>query len=103
MGPVLEITTSNLQGKFGVEIRMVLVYRFNSHSWVTIFHCLNKLVTDFSNNKENDNNYHETIEMQFEDVALEANVLAFVSRIKAKSKPQRRNHASSSTGIFTRR
>ena len=30
IGPVLEITTSNLQGKFGVEIRMVFVYRFNS-------------------------------------------------------------------------
>ena len=37
IGPVLEITASNFHGKFGVEIRMVFVYRFNSLSWVTIF------------------------------------------------------------------
>ena len=35
--------------------------------------------------------------MQFEDVALKTNVLAFANRLKAKAKPQRRTVASSST------
>ena len=39
----------------------------NSHSWVRISHGLNKLVTELSNNKENDNNEQETSEMQFEE------------------------------------
>ena len=67
----------------------------HSHSWVRISHCLNKLVTDW--NKEHDDNEQETSEMQFEDYALKSNVLAFASRSKAKAKPQRRNSASSPT------
>ena len=72
----------------------------NSHSWVRISHGLNKLVSDLSNNKENDNNKQETSEMQFENFALKTNVLAFASRLKAKAKPQRRTLASSSTKIL---
>ena len=49
-----------------------------------------QLVTEMSNNKENDNNEQETSEMQFEDFALKTNVLAFASRSKAKAKPRRR-------------
>ena len=97
IGPVLEVTTSYLQGKYGVEIRIESVNKDNSHSWVRISHGLNKLVTDLSNNKENDNNEQETSEMQFENFALKTNVLAFASRSKAKAKPQRRTPASSST------
>ena len=37
IGPVLEVTTCYLQGKFGVEIRILSVNRDNSHSWVRIF------------------------------------------------------------------
>ena len=58
---------------------------------------MNKLVTDLSNNKENDNNEQETSEMQFEDFALKSNARDFASRSKAQAKPQRRNPASSST------
>ena len=54
------------------------------------------LVTDLSNNKEDDNNEQETSEMQFEDFELKTNVLAFASRSKAKAKPRRRISASSS-------
>ena len=97
IGPVLEVATSNLQGKYGVEIRIESVNKDNSHSWVRISHGLNKLVTDLSNNKENDNNEQETSEMQFEDFALKTKVLAFASRSKAEAKPQRRTPASSST------
>ena len=97
IGPVLEVTTSFLQGKYGVEIRIESVNEDNSHSWVRISHGLNKLVTDLSNNKENDNNEQETSEMQFEHFALKTNVLAYASRSKARVKPQRRTPASSST------
>ena len=45
-GPVLEVTTSYLQGKFGVAIRTESVNKDNSHSWVRISHGLKKLVTD---------------------------------------------------------
>ena len=83
-----------------MEIRIESVNKDNSHEWVRISHGLNKLVTDLSNNKENDNNEQETSEMQFEDFALKTNVLAFASRSKAKAKPQRRTPASSSTKTF---
>ena len=73
-----------------------MVFYF-SHSWVRISDGLNKLVADLSNNKENDDNEQETSEMQFEDVALKTNELAFASRSKAEAKPQRRTLASSST------
>ena len=96
IGPVLEVTTSNLQGKYGVEIRIESMNKDHSHSWVRISHGLNKLVTNL-NDKEIDNNEQETSEMQFEDYALKSNARAFASRSKAKAKPQRRTSASSST------
>ena len=36
IGPVLEVTTSYLQGKYGVEITIESVNKDNSHSWVRI-------------------------------------------------------------------
>ena len=93
--PVLEVTTSYLQGKYGLEIRNESVNKDNSHSWVRISHGLNKLVTDLSN-KEYDDNGQETSEMQFEEFALKTNVLAVASRSKAKAKPRRRTSACSS-------
>ena len=36
IGPVFEATTSYLQGKYGVEIRIESVSKDNSHSWVRI-------------------------------------------------------------------
>ena len=97
IGPVLEVTTSYLQGKNGVEIRIESVNKDNFHSWVRISHGLNKLVTELSNNKENDNNEQEPSEMQFEDCPLKSNASAFASRSKAKAKTQRRTLASPST------
>ena len=96
IGPALVVTTSYLQGKYGVEIRIESVNKDNSHSWVRISHGLKKLVTDLSN-KENDDNEQETSEMQFEDFALTTNVLAFASRSKAEAKSRRRTPACSST------
>ena len=59
---------------------------------------LNKLVKDLSNKKDDDNK-QETSKMQFEDLALKTNVLAFASRSKAKAKTRRRTPACSSTRI----
>ena len=96
IGPVVEVTTSYLQGEHAVEIRIESVNKVNSHSWVRISHGLNKLVTDLLN-KEDDDNEQETSEIQFKDCALKTTVLAFASRSKVKTKPQRRISAFSST------
>ena len=94
IGPVLEVTTSYLQGKYRVEIRIEFVNHDNSHSWVRISHGLNKLVTDLSN--KDDDNEQETSEIQFEDFSLKTNVLAYASRSKAKARPRRLTSACSS-------
>ena len=86
-----------LQSIYGVESRIESVNKDNYLSWVRISHGLSKLVTDFSSNKEDDDNEQETSEMQFEDFALKSNVLACAIRSKAKAKPQRRTLACSST------
>ena len=67
IGPVLEVTTCCLQGKYGVEIRINSVNKDDSHSWVRIYHALNKLVTNLNNNEQ------ETSEKQFEEYALKLN------------------------------
>ena len=69
-----------LEGKYGVEIRIESVNKDNSHSWVTISHGLNKLVTDLID-KEYDDNEQETSETKTE-------VFAFASRSKAQPKPR---------------
>ena len=96
IGPVLEVTTSYLQGKYGVEIRIESVNKDTSHSWVRISHGLKKLVTDLID-KEDDNNEQETSETKTETFALKTEPFAFASRSKAKAKPRRRTSACSST------
>ena len=98
IGPVLEVTTSYLQGKYGVEIRLESVNKDNSHSWVSISHGLNKLVTDLID-KEYDDNEQETSETKTEIFALKTEVFAFTSRSKAEAKPRRPTSACSSTRI----
>ena len=73
IGPVLEVTTSYLQGKYGVEIRIESVNKDNSHSWVRISHGLNKLVTDLID-REYDDDEQETSETKTEDFALKTEV-----------------------------
>ena len=80
IGPVLEVTTSCLYGKHGVEIRMWSLSEDNSHSWVRISHGSNKFVMD-------SNNETEVPEDQPEEQALQLNVKDFASRSKAKAKP----------------
>ena len=47
IAPVLEVTTSCLYGKHGVEIRIWSLSEDNTHSWVRISHGSNKFVMDF--------------------------------------------------------
>ena len=93
---VLEVATSYLQGKYGVDIRIESVNKDNPHSWVRISHGLNKLVTELID-KEYDDNEQETSETKTEEFALKANLLAFFKRSMAKAKPRRRFLACSCT------
>ena len=45
IGPVLEVTTCCLQGKYGVELPIECIKEDNSHSWVRSSNGFNKLVT----------------------------------------------------------
>ena len=71
IGPVLEVTTSCLHGKHGVEIRIWSLSEDNTHSWVRISHGSNKFVMDSNNNDT------EVPEDQPEEQALQLNVKDF--------------------------
>ena len=88
IGPVLEVTTSCLHGKHGVEIRIWSLSEDNTHSWVRIFHGSNKFVMDSNNNDT------EVPEDQPEEQALQLNVKDFAHRSNAKAKPQIREPAN---------
>ena len=92
-------TTSYLQDKHGVDIRIESVNKDNSHSWVRISHGLNKLVTDLVD-KEYDDNEQETSETKSEDFAFKKKVFAFASRSKVKANPRRPTSVCSSTKLY---
>ena len=78
IGPVLEVTTSCLYGKHGVEIRIWSVGQDNSQSWVRISHGSNKLMIDSNNNNT------ESPEDLPEEQASKLKVKDFAARSKAK-------------------
>ena len=86
----MEVATSYLHGKYGVEIRIWSLNRDNTHTWVRISHGSNKFVMNFINNET------EIPEDQLEEYALKLNAKDFAFRSKAKAKPQRREPAGSS-------
>ena len=90
IGPVLEVTTSCLHGKYGVENRIWSLNGDNTHSWVRISHGSNKFVMDSNNNDT------EVPKDQLEEHALQLDAKDFVCRSKAKAKPQRREPADCS-------
>ena len=94
IGPVLEVTTSCLYGKHGVEIRIWSLSEDNTHSWVRISHGSNKFVMDSNNNDT------QVPEDQLEEQALQLNVKDFAYGSKAKAKPQRREPAGYSPSII---
>ena len=93
---MLEVTTSYLQGKYGVAIRIESVNKDNSHSWVRFSHGLNKLVTDLID-KEYDDNEQETSETKTEVFALKTEIFAYAIRSKAKAQPRRPSTTCSSS------
>ena len=93
IGPVLEVATSYLHGKYGVEIRIWSMNRDNTHSWVRISHGSNKFVMNLNNNET------EIPEDKLEEYALQLDAKDFACRSKAKAKPQRRELAGSSPRI----
>ena len=50
-GPVLEVATSYLHGKHGVDVRILSLSDDNTHSWVRISHGSNKFVMNLNNNE----------------------------------------------------
>ena len=63
IGPVLEVTTSYLHGKHGVEIRIISLGRDDTHSWVRFSILTSKFVMDLNNDTE-------IPEQQLEEYAL---------------------------------
>ena len=92
IGPELEVATSYLHCKYGVEIR---IWSLNKDSWVRISHGSNKFVMNSNNNGT------EIPEDQLEEYALKMNAQAFACRSKATAKPQRREPAGSSPRIVS--
>ena len=64
IGPVLEVTTCCLHGKYGAEIRIMSMNKDNFHSWVRISHGSNKFDTNLNNNEQ------EISVVQLEEYAL---------------------------------
>ena len=93
-GPVLEVTTSCLYGKHGVEIRIWSLSEDNTQSWVRISHGSNKFVIDSNNNNT------RVSEDLPEEQALQLNEKGFAFRSKAKAKPQRREPVDYSPSII---
>ena len=93
IGPVVEVTTSYLWGKYGVDIRIWSLSQDNSHSWVRISYGTNKYVIDSNhNNTEIPADPHE-------DQKSQTSIKVIAARSKAKAKPQQREHVDTPTII----
>ena len=84
IGVVLEVTTSYLWSKYGVEIRIWSVSQDNSHSWGRISYGTIKYVVD--SNQDNT----EIPADPPEDHASQSSVKVIAARSKAKAKPKPR-------------
>ena len=84
LGPVLDVTTSCLHGKHGVEIRIWSLKGDNTHPWVRISHGSNKFVMDSNNNDT------EVPEDQLEEQALHLNAERICEPTKGKSKTKKK-------------
>ena len=95
IGPVLEVTTSCLYDKHGVEIRIWSLSEDNTQSLVRISHGSNKFVID-SNNHDT-----ESPEDLPEEQVSPLKVKDFATRSKAKAKPQRREPVDFTPSIIS--
>ena len=93
IGPVLEVTTSLKNDKYGKEIRIWSVGQDNSQSWVRISDGTIKYVIDSNhNNTKAPANPHE-------DQMPQTSTKVVAARSKAKAKPQQRELVDTSTVI----
>ena len=76
IGPVLEVATCCLHGKYGVESRIMSMNEDNSHSWVRISHGSNKLVTNLNSSEQ------ETSEVQLRRIFVKTGCEGFCMPIK---------------------
>ena len=93
-GPVKEVATSYLHGKYGVEVRIMSLNRDNTHSWVRISHGTNKFVMNLNNNQQ------KIPDVQLGEYESKLDAKDFACRSKAKAKPHRREPAGSSQEQF---
>ena len=84
IGPVLEVTTSFQNCKYGIEIRIWCVGEDSSQSWVRIYYGTKKYVVDSNHNNT------EILADPHEEQASHTNVTVIAARSKAKAKPQKR-------------
>ena len=91
--PVLEVATSYLHSKHGVDVIIMSLSRDNTHPWVRISHGSNKFVMNLNNNET------EIPDDQLEEYAFKLSAKDFACRSRAKAKPQRREPAGSSSRI----
>ena len=82
--PVLEVTTSYMYGKHGIETSIWSVGQDNSQFWVRISYGTNKFVVD-----SNHNNTEVPADLP-EEQASQSSVKVIAARSKAKAKPQKR-------------
>ena len=93
IGPVLEVTTSCLQGEYGVEIRIWSLNGDNTHCWVRISYASNKFEKNLKTMRQKFQKF------SFEAYALKFDAKDFACRSKAEAKPQRGEPAGSSPRI----
>ena len=93
IGPVLEVTTSFQNYKYGIEIRIWSVGQDNSQSWVRIFYGTIKYVVD--SNQDNT----EIPADPHEDQTSQTSIKVIAARSKAKAKPQQREPVDTPTTI----
>ena len=93
IGPVLEVTTSFKNFKYGIEIRIWSVGQDNSQSWVRISYGTIKYVVD-----SNQNNTEIPADHQ-EDQTPQTSIKVVAARSKAKAKPQQREPVDTTTTI----
>ena len=93
IGPVLEVTTSFKNFKYGIEIRIWSVGQDNSQSWVRISYGTIKYVVD-----SNQNNTEIPADPQ-EDQVPQTSIKVVAARSKAKAKPQQREPVDTTATI----
>ena len=93
IGPVLEVTTSFKNFKYGTEIRIWSVGQDNSQSWVRISYGTIKYVVD-----SNQNNTEIPADPQ-EDQVPQTSIKVVAARSKAKAKPQQRDSVDTTATI----